>query len=62
MLFQSVAFLIPLNASTKEILAHRKNYFGSHGKAIFEPSADKIALNPDRGVILVERQNNSEGG
>ena len=30
-------------------------------KTIFEPSADKIALNPDRGVILVERQNNSEG-
>ena len=52
---------MPLNAFTKEILAHRKNYFGSHGKTIFEPSEDKIALKPDRGVILVERKNNSEG-
>ena len=38
-----------------------ENYFGSHRKTTFEPSADKIALNPDRGAILVERQNNSEG-
>jgi len=49
-LFQSVAILIPLNISTKEILAHWQNYFGSHDKTISE-STDKITLDPARGVI-----------
>ena len=61
MLFQSVAILIPLNVSTKEILAHRRKLLWFQRKNYFEPSEDKIALNPDREVIPVERQNNSEG-